>query len=137
MSYSRSFNQWQPTDAAYHWVFSWDGHNPFWAGRVTNWPNLYPGGLTGQIHTDGQIWATALMRIWNQIGRQKTDKAFFEGLGMTTGSTNQEDAAQAVVQAAFDLGYTAGEQTIILNEFLATGYDVQPVPVELERFTVE
>ena len=136
-SYSRSFNQWPTSAPQYHWVFDWDGHNPFWNGRVTNWPNLYPGGLTGQIHTDGQIWATCLMRIWNQLGRQKTDKVFLEGLGMTTGSTNQDDAAQALMQAAFDLGYTSAEQLIMYNEFTATGYTVVIVPVELQRFQVD
>lgn len=136
-SYSRAYNQWPSSAAQYNWVFDWDGHNPFWNGRVTNWPNLYPGGLTGQIHTDGQIWATCLMRIWNQLGRQKTDKVFLEGLGMTTGSTNQDDAAQALLQAAFDLGYTAAEQAIMFNEFTATGYTVIIVPVELQRFQVD
>ncbi len=136
-SYSRAYNQWPSAAAQYNWVFDWDGHNPFWGGRVTNWPNLYPGGLVGQIHTDGQIWSTALMRIWNQLGRQKTDKAFFEGLGMTTGSTNQEDAAQAMMQAAFDLGYTPAEQLAMYNEFTATGYNVVIVPVELQRFEID
>jgi hypothetical protein len=136
-SYSRAYNQWPSATPQYNWVFDWDGHNPFWNGRVTNWPNLYPGGLTGQIHTDGQIWATCLMRIWNQLGRQKTDKVFLEGLGMTTGSTNQDDAAQALMQAAFDLGYSAAEQLIMFNEFTATGYTVIIVPVELQRFQVD
>jgi hypothetical protein len=137
MSYSRAYNQWPSSAPQYNWVFDWDGHNPFWGGRVTNWPNLYPGGLTGQIHTDGQIWATTLMRIWNQLGRQKTDKVFLEGLGMTTGSTNQDDAAQALMQAAFDLGYSAAEQLIMFNEFTATGYTVVIVPVELQQFQID
>ncbi len=137
VSYSRAYNQWPSAAPQYNWVLDWDGHNPFWNGRVTNWPNLYPGGLTGQIHTDGQIWATCLMRIWNQLGRQKTDKVFLEGLGMTTGSTNQDDAAQALMQAAFDLGYTPAEQLIMYNEFTATGYTVVIVPVELQRFQVD
>lgn len=136
-SYSRAFNQWPQAAAAYNWVFDWDGHNPFWAGRVTNYPALYPGGLTGQIHTDGQIWATCLMRIWNQLGRQKTDKVFLEGLGMTSGSTNQDDAAQALMQAAFDLGYSGADQQIMYDEFTATGYTVVIVPVELQSFDVE
>jgi hypothetical protein len=118
-------------------VFSWDGHNPFWPGRTTNWPNLYPGGLTGQIHTDGQIWATCLMRIWNQLGAVKTDTVVLEGLSLTNSTTNQDDAAQALMQAAFDLGYSLADQTIMFNEFTATGYTVVIVPVELMSVTVE
>jgi hypothetical protein len=53
-SYSRSLAQWAPGDPQYQWVFSWDGHNPFWNGRVTNYGAHYPDGLVGQIHTDGQ-----------------------------------------------------------------------------------
>lgn len=125
-SYSRSLNQWQSTDAAYHWMFSWDGHNPFWAGRVTNYAATYPSGLTGAIHTDGQIWASALMRIYNKIGKEKTDRAFLEGLSMTGSSTNQQNAAIAVRQAAIDMlgtfGFTCSDITDITTEFTATGY---------------
>ncbi|MCP4250940.1 MAG: peptidase, partial [bacterium] len=87
-SYSRSLDLWSPGDPQYHWVFSWDGHNPFWPGRTTDYFGVYPDDLTGSIHTDGQIWSTCNMLIWDAIGRMKTDKAFWAGLGMTGGSTN-------------------------------------------------
>ena len=124
MSYSRNFNQWAPTDPGYHWVFSWDGHNPFWNGRITNYGATYPGGLTGSVHTDGQIWSTCNMRIWDELGRELTDKAFLEGLGMTNGSTNQEDAAQAVLQAATDLGYSGSDLTTMATIYQSCGYMV-------------
>jgi Zn-dependent metalloprotease len=136
-SYSRSFNQWPPGAPEFNWVFSWDGHNPFWPGRITNYGAHYPEDLTGQIHTDGQIISTSLMRIWDGIGREQTDRAVLVGLGMTNSGTNQEDAAQAMLQAAFDLGYTGAEQVLMFNEFTATGYDVTMVPVALMGFTVE
>lgn len=125
-SYSRSLNQWSSTAPAYHWMFSWDGHNPFWNGRVTNYTATYPGGIVGVIHTDGQIWATALMKIYAQIGKEKTDRAFLEGLAMTSSNTNQQNAAIAVRQAAIDMlgqfGFTCGDITAITQEFTATGY---------------
>src|SRR5690606_28354314 len=34
VSWMRSFDLWAPTDPQYNWVFGWDGHNPFWGGRV-------------------------------------------------------------------------------------------------------
>ena len=136
-SYSRSFNLVPSADEHFNWVFNWDGHNPFWGGRVTNYGATYPGGLVGQVHTDGQIWATVNMRIWNQLGRTKTDTVFWEGLGMTNSGTNQDDAAQAMMQAAHDLGYSLADQTIMLNEFTTTGYTVVIVPVELMGVTVE
>ncbi len=125
-SYSRSLNQWQNTDAEYNWMFNWDGHNPFWAGRITNYTATYPGGITGTIHTDGQIWASSLMRIYNRIGKAKTDRAFLEGLSMTGSSTNQQNAAIAVRQAAIDMlgtfGFTCSDINAITEEFTTTGY---------------
>lgn len=136
-SYSRAYGNVPTSNPAWHWVFSWDGHNPFWPGRITNYTALYPGGLVGQVHTDGQIWATCLMRIWNQLGAVKTDRVVLEGLGLTTSSTNQDDAAQALMQAAFDLGYPLADQQVMLAEFTASGYTVVIVPVELISAGVE
>ena len=127
-SYSRDLGQWTTSDAEYNWMFSWDGHNPFWNGRITNYTALYPGGLTGSIHTDGQIWATSLMRIYDLIGREKVDKAFLEGLGMTGSSTSQEDAAIAVRQAAIDMGYSCADVDVFTQEFTATGYVLPAIP---------
>jgi zinc metalloprotease ZmpB len=125
-SYSRSLNQWPESAAAYNWMFSWDGHNPFWPGRITNSTAIYPSGLTGSVHTDGQIWASSLMRIYNKIGREKTDRAFLEGLSMTTSNTNQQQAAIAVRQAAIDMlgtfGFNCNDITQMTQEFTAAGY---------------
>ncbi len=128
-SYSRSVAVWTPVQPAYHFVFSWDGHNPFWGGRTTNYGPLYPGGLVGQIHTDGQIWATCLMKIYDAIGRTKTDKAFLEGMMLTNATTNQQDAAIAFRQAGINMGYTVGELTQITNFFTGCGYVMPPLPV--------
>lgn len=123
-SYSRSLGQWAANETPYAWVFSWDGHNPFWAGRVTNYGAHYPDGLVGEVHGDGQIWASSLMKIWNDIGRNKTDAAVFEGLAMTNGASSQNDAAQAVLQAAVTLGYSAAELQSFVTHFTDTGYTV-------------
>lgn len=123
-SYSRSLNQWPSTSPAYNWMFSWDGHNECWAGRVTNYSVLYPG--SGAIHTRGQIWASALMRIYDKIGREKTDRAFLEGLALTGSNTNQRDAAIAVRQAANDMlgqfGFACADIDKMTVEFNIAGY---------------
>lgn len=126
-SYSRSLNQWTLDDAARQWVFSWDGHNEFWSGRITNYTATYPGGLIGDIHTDGQIWSTAMMKIFDAIGRSKTDVIFLTGLSNTTSTSSQENAAQMVYKAAKDLSYPVGDLCIIWNIFTNTGYDLSPV----------
>ena len=99
VSNRRGYNSWTPSEEQYNWVFIWDGHNEFWPGRVVNYSANYRTGLTGQIHTDGQIWATALMKIWGQIGKEAADKLFLETLSMTGSSANQKDAANAYLKA--------------------------------------
>jgi hypothetical protein len=127
VSYNRSFGFWTPLDPQYNWVFQWDGHNEFWAGRVTNYSAGYPGGLVGQIHTDGQIWASTLMQIWDDIGRQATDENFLEALSMLNSSSNQEDAAQAFVQA--DINLHGGANLVAIEYwFTQRGYIIN-VPV--------
>lgn len=102
-AYSRDFpNQWTSADTAFHWTFSWDGHNPFWAGRVTNWNvgHSYPSNLGSGIHAQGQYWASCNIVARGTVGGQAMDKAFLVGLSGTNGSTNQKAAAQAVINAA-------------------------------------
>lgn len=127
-SYSRGLGYWSTGDAAYHWTFNWDGHNPFWGGRVLNYGSTYPGGLTGAIHTDGQIWATANMKIWDDIGALKSDKAFWSGLDLTNSTTNQNDAANAVYTASATLGYTAPQRIAMRNRYVAAGYTMPAPP---------
>lgn len=115
-SYSRDFpNQWTSADTAYNWVFSWDGHNPFWAGRVLNYQltHTYPGTIGSGLHTPGQYWASCNLEARKNVqaldpteGGKIFDKAYFQGLSMTGANTNQKSAAQAVIDAAATLAYT-------------------------------
>jgi PKD repeat protein len=127
-SYNRSFNYWTPADPAYNYMFNWDGHNPCWGGRTTGYGAIYPGGLVGQIHTDGQIWSTCLMKIYDLIGRAQTDKIFLEGLGMTNSGSSQNDAAVAAYQSAINMGYSMADVTTIHTEFTACGYTLPALP---------
>ena len=127
-SYSRSTGFWQPGEPQYNWVFHWDGHNQFWSGRRTDYTAQYPQGLVNQIHTDGQMWASTLMSIWNEIGRTATDRNFLECLAMTSSSTNQEDAAQAFIQADLNL-YGGAHLGVIQFWFEQRGYNITvPAP---------
>ncbi|WP_051604437.1 T9SS type A sorting domain-containing protein [Flavobacterium sasangense] len=123
--------QWTSADAAYHWMFNWDGHNACWGGRTTNYAALYPGGLVGQIHTDGQIWSTVNMKIWDVLGRTKTDKAFLEGLALTNSSTNQQNAAIAVRQAAIDMNYSCADIKVMTEKYTAAGYVMPAIALRI------
>jgi hypothetical protein len=135
-SYSRALGYWNSGQAPYYWTFNWDGHNSAWNGRILNYTAIYPTGLVNAIHTDGQIWATANMKIWDDIGRNRSDKIFWSGLDLTNSSSSQNDAANAVYTASSSLGYTYTERLSIYNRYTAAGYilPAAPLPVELLRF---
>lgn len=126
---NRSHGFWSPSDPQYHWVFQWDGHNPFWSGRRTDYAVPYPGGLVGNIHTDGQIWSSTLMQIYQDIGRAATDANLLECLAMTNSLTTQEDAAQAFLQADINL-HGGIHLSAIEYWFTQRGYNINlPAPV--------
>lgn len=133
VSHSRSLNQWTSTEPAYNWVFSWDGHNEWWSGRVTNYTRTYPqtGASFTEIHTYGQIWATALMKIYDVIGKTKMDKAFIEGLALTNGTSNQKTAAVAVRQAAINMNYPCADIQTMTDKFNAAGYAMAAVALKI------
>lgn len=137
-SYNRSLGDWTPADQQYFWIFNWDGHNPFWNGRScgvsTTWsPNIPLGG----IHAQGQVWATSMMLVYDAIGKRKTDIIFWEGLAMTNGGSNQNDAANAVYEAARAIPEcTAAELMSIHTVLTDRGYILPPfeLPVEWLSF---
>ena len=127
-SYARS--RMLPGNVAYNWVFSFDGHNEFWQGRVVNVdPNLqYPAGVQGQhseIHDAGQLWSTTCMEIWSAIGKDKMDRIFWSGIAMLSDNSSQLDAAKAVYAAAKEM-YPQDQNLIdtVKQKFAARGYQV-------------
>jgi uncharacterized membrane protein YkoI len=131
VSYSRSLNQWADSAPQNNWVFNWDGHNEWWDGRTTDYGAIYPSGLVNQIHTDGQIWGTVLMKIWDLIGREKTDKAFLNGLDLTVSSTNQQNAAIAVRTAARNMNYPCADIKIMTEKFTEAGYTMPSLALQM------
>jgi hypothetical protein len=120
-SYGRPFMK--PGHVAYHWTFSFDGHNEFWPGRVTNVTQKYPAGAQGSIHSAGQLWATVCMEIFDAIGKEKADKLFWTALSMLSNRSNQADAAQAYVVATSKL--FPADLAVVTAKFKARGYPVK------------
>lgn len=119
-SYSRSFGHWQPAQTPYNWMFDWDGHNPFWSGRITNYHlSVTYQTLPSGLHIPGQYWASCNLLNYNSIGRVKADRAFFLGLALTGGSSNQQDSAQAVLNAAAAAGYSEADLQVMHANFSA------------------
>lgn len=93
-SYSRSISP-------YRWdsVFSWDGHNQYWAGRNASTDKIYPTDLGSSIHRNGEMWATALMEVWTALGQEKADKLALQTLFALASNMSFTDVALAYIQA--------------------------------------
>lgn len=152
VSYSRSRSEWTEDDEEYYWVFPWDGHNEFWDGRVVNYDRKYPDGLTNKPHIDGQIFSSCCMKIWDALGREKSDKVVLIGMSYTgellkdkklfflrnyssvslmscfhyfsESFSSQDDAANAILAASRDLDYGDDDVSTIENILDGCGYSV-------------
>jgi hypothetical protein len=136
-SYNRSLGDWTPADEQYFWVFNWDGHNPFWNGRSCGVSTTWAPNLSGGIHTQGQVWSTSMMQVYDAIGKRKTDIIFWEGLALTNGSSNQNDAANAVYEAARAIPECTAAELLSIHTILTDrGYQLPPfeLPVEWLSF---
>jgi len=113
-SYSRATND-------YNWgyVFNWDGHNEFWDGRRCDLNWVYPQDYVSG-HDGGQIWSSALMKIWSDLGRDITDKLFLETHYIWGYSPSLQDAAQALIQADRNL-YEGAHLSVITEHFIFHG----------------
>lgn len=129
-SYTRGLALLSPSSASYNWVFKWDGHNSCWGGRSAGLSGGYPSGSVP--HARGQHWASSLMRVWDVVGGARTDAAVYEGVAMTNGSTLQPQAAQAVMQAAANMGYSQTEIQAFFDSFTQQGYTGLTMPVASE-----
>ena len=89
----------------WYWVFNWDGHNPFWSGRILNSTKHYPEDMTGQIHTDGEIWSAGLMDCLRDagVGRAVMDNLVLEHHFMIGSSATMAEAAAAIIDADINL----------------------------------
>lgn len=92
-SYSRSINP-------FNWfnIFNWDGHNTFWPGRKCNITTKYPN-ITGNFYNFGELWCTVLMQVWGIIGKEASDKVFFQHLYMNASNQTLRDAAELILDA--------------------------------------
>ena len=105
-----------------HWVFTWDGHNEFWPGRVLNKPYHYPENAGGQIHDSGQLWSAGLMDVWYEVPDIDLWDAivlqhhFYIGSGAT-----MEDAANAILLADVEINF-GDYREIIIEKFSERGF---------------
>lgn len=88
-SYSLQFSN-------FNWfnMFSWDGHNEYWSGRLTNSTKTAQDINTNQnIYYNAEIWSSTLMDLYFKIGADNTDKLAIEIMHYNMPNTTLTQAA--------------------------------------------
>ncbi len=93
-SYSKNIDTYN-----WSWVYNWDGHNPFWNGRNVVSTKKYPQDLTSSIYVGGSIYATALMAIYDEIGKSATDSLVLQNMYSYASNQSLADASYSLLQA--------------------------------------
>tara|TARA_B100000378_G_C18050938_1_gene413203 strand:+ start:1209 stop:3041 length:1833 start_codon:yes stop_codon:yes gene_type:complete len=94
-SYSRSINNFNKEQ-----VFSWDGHNEYWNGRmVESTKNYTQLNFSSNIYAHTDIFASALMEIYGLLGRNTTDEMVMEAIFSLSQNTTMPQMAMFVVEA--------------------------------------
>jgi hypothetical protein len=109
--------------SSYNWqnIFSWDGQNEFWEGRVVETTKLYPDDLVGNIYTDAPIWSSTLMQIWGDLGRDTADKLLLQSMYSFSNGMSMTDAGQLFLQTD-TLLYSAAHASKIYTRMCMRGF---------------
>lgn len=124
---------WSLGVSSFRWddVFTWDGHNPFWAGRSCNKDTYhYPEDASREIHDAGQLWCSALFDVvWDMINagysvdsaRHIMDYLVLKHHTLLSTSATMPEAAQAIIQID-QTDFDGAHLSFILPVFDARGF---------------
>ncbi|MEM8488015.1 MAG: T9SS type A sorting domain-containing protein [Bacteroidota bacterium] len=128
-SYARSLaeNSTVPRDD-WRSLFKWDsGDGSIWQGRELNFTGKYPddtfcdgGGFQCNIYADGIMWATTLMEVYDNLGRETTDRLALASHGYLMHPVSFRDAAEAMIQSDADL-HAGANVSALLDVFSEKG----------------
>jgi Zn-dependent metalloprotease len=139
-SYSRHLS-----DTMWDSVFTWDGWNEFWNGRLASSNQHYPEDMSNSsIHNDGQIWSSVLMEVWNSIGRDTTDQLVLESVFRWSSNMDMPEAAKLLLQADTLLYNSRHSDTLfhylskrgLLGDSIPPEDTTQPDPAKYIKITV-
>ena len=104
------------------WVFTWDGHNQYWAGRFLDMPYHYPENANGAIHDSGQLWSAGLIDVWYDVPDVEAwERIVFQHHYYLGNDATMEDAANAILLADIDIN-NIEYRDIIIENFVARGF---------------
>lgn len=84
----------------------------------------YPEDIVGEVHDDGEIWSAALWQIRVAIGAAKADTVILQHHFLLTANTSFNQAANALVTAAINLGYNPPDVNAIRTTLQNRGFTV-------------
>ena len=112
-------------------LFKWDsgdGAPELWGGRRLDHPGHYPedtpcaqGNTSCDIWTDGTLWATTLMEIYDALGRSVLDQLNLFSHAYLAAPVTMADAAEAIIQADLD-HFDGAHVSVLLDRFGARGF---------------
>lgn len=120
ISYSKKINPFN-----YFQVFSWDGHNEFWNGRVSNSTKTRADYSTAQnIYYNGEIWSAVLADLNDLLGATVADQLAIEVMFYNTTNTTFDQAAVNLFYAdtaLFNGQYSCQIFTVLENRAFVSG----------------
>jgi zinc metalloprotease ZmpB len=119
----------------WEWVFNWDGHNPFWPGRILNSTGTYPANWVGGVHDRGQLWSSTLMQIWFEITRPVTDQLVLQHHFLLGTTALVTQAAAALVTADRNLPANNGLNVDTIVDYCVQRGFMTPGQFELPVIT--
>lgn len=114
-----------------NWVYTWDGHNSFWAGRVMNRTSyqydpsiIYTAHMPidGQADYSDELWSTPLFQSLVQLinagqSREEVDQIVLEGQFGLAANIKMPDMAKSIVSAALQLFPNGPHATVFYQNF--------------------
>ncbi len=99
-------------------VFSWDGHNEYWKGRMVISTAFYPDAqfVGGSIYQHTALFASALMEIYDMLGRTLSDELVTETLFNLRSTTTMPQFARAMIKND-SLMYGGANKNVIFRAF--------------------
>jgi Zn-dependent metalloprotease len=102
---------------------SYSSTNPPCLRRLDS-PKHYPEAIENEVHADGEIWSAALWEIRFAFGGSRADTVILQHHFLLAPSSTFNQAANALVTTAKNLGYKAGELNSLRAILTRRGFTV-------------
>tara|TARA_B110000483_G_scaffold240571_1_gene321482 strand:- start:983 stop:2725 length:1743 start_codon:yes stop_codon:yes gene_type:complete len=124
VNYSRAIDPFN-----WHNVFSWDGHNEFWPGRIANSQKKY-SSLSGSFYSDAEIWSGCMTNLYNYLGRDNLEIIMLEAIYGASNNMTMPDMAALMLEVDKQL-YSGVYHDDLCSAFIDRGFfSICPVTID-------